>query len=520
MGGRQTLKLFRFYGKPWRRKPLKRNANRAASNANQTAARPQHRTRIRKMSALKDKAAPAAAQTPAPETVSPAARWAAVEAAWRLAEKQEEAASAIARAAANAVSAEAETPMESSNWPRIYKDPRVAPLAEAHAKAKAAAWAALEELVTTPPADWRGFYVLFDVFREYLSDVLNPLDARDLKNLKQREKDFPGTTVAAVISSLALASHAGLARPDWVAEIPRLLGKLERSVNEDNFSDFTRTALATLKQAAKDLIAAPHAVPTPPPQVALDADADAELLALGAELERRWAIEHQRSNVEGDLSDEELDAVCDYTGEIARQIEEAHATTLAGYRVKARAIAWRLSCIDEPIDTVQPAGPEAAQLINDLMGQPRWTSDGELLRLGERYKKMYREEYLLTGHLVPGRYPEAAVRAKILDEGLRSIRERAYSLRATTPEARRVKAIMALDWAPTEDFDDFKDEAHVLARSLIADVLDLPTNIRDGRRDEFWKAEGYWPATEEEADAEVAAILAKLGVTQADRVAA
>ena len=60
---------------------------------------------------------------------------------------------------------------------------------------------------------------------------------------------------------------------------------------------------------------------------------DAELIALGAELDRLWALET------GD-TDEGLDAATDRTGAIALAIESISPTTVEGLRVKARAAVW------------------------------------------------------------------------------------------------------------------------------------------------------------------------------------
>lgn len=78
-------------------------------------------------------------------------------------------------------------------------------------------------------------------------------------------------------------------------------------------------------------------------------DPDAELLALGPEFESRWAEELVVSHRCANLSlrdsqvaalDRELDAATERTGEIAHRIARMPAQTLAGFRLKARAIAW------------------------------------------------------------------------------------------------------------------------------------------------------------------------------------
>lgn len=115
--------------------------------------------------------------------------------------------------------------------------------------------------------------------------------------------------------------------------------------------------------------------------LALQVEEDAELIALGAELERRWAAEHALE-LRGSTTDQELDEVCDHTGEIIDKIHGIKPLTAAGWRVRARAVAWHESAYDTPFGTpVEPGHtPDqhqaAAMLINDLIAaehrpQPR-----------------------------------------------------------------------------------------------------------------------------------------------------
>lgn len=93
------------------------------------------------------------------------------------------------------------------------------------------------------------------------------------------------------------------------------------------------------------------------------ADPDAELLELGEELERRWTAENAP-----DLSDEAADQTVEHSGEIARKIMDTPAQTAAGYRVKARAIAWAWDGVEEAVKG--PADSfEAGQLIESTSDQ-------------------------------------------------------------------------------------------------------------------------------------------------------
>ena len=116
----------------------------------------------------------------------------------------------------------------------------------------------------------------------------------------------------------------------------------------------------SLLAGATLLAAAPVAAVAAPPS-----HPDAVLLALGAELDARWAAERIASKTVE--SDEELDRICEHTGAIAHQIAGTPATTLAGYRVKARAISW---CHDgEPVDLGDDSTAHdfANRLIADLL---------------------------------------------------------------------------------------------------------------------------------------------------------
>lgn len=69
---------------------------------------------------------------------------------------------------------------------------------------------------------------------------------------------------------------------------------------------------------------------------------DAELLRLGAEFERLWQIERSKLlPMNSDDSDwEPWDAAFEQTKVVADKIAVTSATSLAGFRVKARAFLW------------------------------------------------------------------------------------------------------------------------------------------------------------------------------------
>jgi hypothetical protein len=71
---------------------------------------------------------------------------------------------------------------------------------------------------------------------------------------------------------------------------------------------------------------------------------DAKLIALGMRLEAAWAHEKSLGEVRDDFSDDAFeaafDAATDASGAIVDRIEELTATTLAGAKVKAKAVWW------------------------------------------------------------------------------------------------------------------------------------------------------------------------------------
>lgn len=71
---------------------------------------------------------------------------------------------------------------------------------------------------------------------------------------------------------------------------------------------------------------------------------DFELLQLGAEFEGRWARETTVYATFEQVETHEADAICDaaydLTKQIVLQIQDTPARTLAGLKIKARAILW------------------------------------------------------------------------------------------------------------------------------------------------------------------------------------
>lgn len=109
----------------------------------------------------------------------------------------------------------------------VWLDPRLAELIKAEQAAMEAAHDARDALTGTPVPDWRAFAFKFQIVREWVDDLLNPLDHRD----GGKERDFPGSRLAARIHHYALAAHLGVPmRSESVRAIPKMLRKLGKSV--------------------------------------------------------------------------------------------------------------------------------------------------------------------------------------------------------------------------------------------------------------------------------------------------
>jgi hypothetical protein len=77
----------------------------------------------------------------------------------------------------------------------------------------------------------------------------------------------------------------------------------------------------------------------PASALATETSADAELLRLGAELDRAWAQEKALIYDDGACGDG-YEVANDASSAVGRQIEKQQAHTLEGLRVKARAVMW------------------------------------------------------------------------------------------------------------------------------------------------------------------------------------
>ncbi len=73
--------------------------------------------------------------------------------------------------------------------------------------------------------------------------------------------------------------------------------------------------------------------------LAAESSADAELLRLGAELDRAWARERTLTYDDGACHDG-YEAANDASSVVGRHIEQQQAHTLEGLRVKARSVMW------------------------------------------------------------------------------------------------------------------------------------------------------------------------------------
>jgi len=99
------------------------------------------------------------------------------------------------------------------------------------------------------------------------------------------------------------------------------------------------------------------------------ASADAALVALGEELEAAWAAEVAAYEKYRDDLSLEAEAITEVTYEataaIVHQIETMQAATIAGLRVKARAIQWCYH--DDPVDLVVDQNTTDLRIANSLI---------------------------------------------------------------------------------------------------------------------------------------------------------
>lgn len=149
--------------------------------------------------------------------------WTALEAAFRQAHADERAAMSE-RIEAGHARASTLPEADQRNWPLICALPEVAPFVAAEREAQRLSVAATRALVSAFAPDWRAWAVQFNVVREEINDVLNPLAPDSRKAIRKRgDKDFPGTHLAFEIHHYALAAHAGLIGQDVIDRIPKLL---------------------------------------------------------------------------------------------------------------------------------------------------------------------------------------------------------------------------------------------------------------------------------------------------------
>lgn len=165
----------------------------------------------------------------------PALSWEACHAAFQAARAANRAACKARTQAAAELGDEALTA-----FPHVWHHPKVAPLSRAEQETEKQVKAARDAFLDVPAPDWLSFAAKFEVVREYLDNILDPLDPRDFK---RAEKDFPGTRAAAQVHHMALAAHHGVLRPDRLRAIPKLMVKMARKSGEaPDLSDPTQLA--------------------------------------------------------------------------------------------------------------------------------------------------------------------------------------------------------------------------------------------------------------------------------------
>ena len=118
------------------------------------------------------------------------------------------------------------------------------------------------------------------------------------------------------------------------------------------------------------------------------AEMDLDLALYGFELDRRSELEAAVSE-KVDATDGDLDAAVACTGEVARKIMECDASTLEGYRVKAKAIRWASGGDDESLYSAFAANGSttnqfAYRMLTDLLGAERWDAERYAAAQAER----------------------------------------------------------------------------------------------------------------------------------------
>lgn len=249
-------------------------------------------------------------------------------------------------------------------WPHIAALPDVAPLVEREDEARVAYNAATDALFATPAPDWRAWAYKFNVAREHLDDLLGPLCGDAWRSLRKHgAKGWPGSFEAFQAMHFALASHTGLiGDAKRIGQIPALVEKCIAKAGTNPGMDACLVDARCLSRGEPRHPDAHDAAPHP----------DAELLALGAEFERRW--EAQRA-LPSEAFDAEYDALQNRTSEIGDQIRRVRATTLDGLRVKARvAQECQTDTLSEPFEISTgdylSDNSVAESIVNDLLGLP------------------------------------------------------------------------------------------------------------------------------------------------------
>lgn len=113
-----------------------------------------------------------------------------------------------------------------------------------------------------------------------------------------------------------------------------------------------RSPFAPTRRRLAGMLAASAAMAAPTSQALATPAHDAELIGLGRELAVAWQAENATvASIDGDFSQaaqDTLDTACERTSDIVSRIEDLHATTLAGLKVKLLALAWTRN--SEPLD--------------------------------------------------------------------------------------------------------------------------------------------------------------------------
>lgn len=137
---------------------------------------------------------------------------------------------------------------EALNFPdSIWRHPKVAPFSRAEQAAEKEATAARDAVLVTLAPSWLALAAKFNIVREHIDNVLDPLDPRDFK---RSEREFPGTRAAAQAHHLALAAHHGLLKARHLTRIPKLIAKMARKA--EGLGDLSDPAIQEALNAGND----------------------------------------------------------------------------------------------------------------------------------------------------------------------------------------------------------------------------------------------------------------------------